>query len=192
MDRKIIQTIKDFGIDTLSNTIYTYKNGALRNGFGTQLDYNEEQDIRDWHDVDNNEIIYAVFTYRINTEANFLRASGRLIFTSCIRRGGISFAGIIESEGWNKENDKCAGFAITWNNLRWVSFKENVTIRTIDREDNACCLRSDPAFNSLYTDGCWHCNVFHLSDGIELHFPTLYFSNYNIEDFINSIIKIGI
>lgn len=189
MDRKIIQAIKDFGIDTLSNTIYTYNNGALRNGFGTQLNYNEEQDIRDWHDVDNNEIIYVVFTYKINIEGDFFCASRRLIFTSCIRRGGISFAGIIESEGWNKENDRNAGFATTWNNLRWVSFKENVTIQTIGREDNACYLGSDPAFNSQYTNGCWHCNVFHLLNGMKVHFPTLYFSNYNIEDFVNSIIR---
>lgn len=184
MEEIIKQILIDQGIGELSDDIFVNIDGYLRNKSGNYTSRTFEAKIRGWHGIDKNEPIYALFYNTISTKETFFVAARTYHFSACIRGGGISFVGIVETDGWSKEEN--AAWEFSWDMIESISFKNHVVPNDEKENPNAFFIENDPSF-SVY-DWC-DSHILHFAeDNSYIYIPCLYFGNYIITDTLESLI----
>lgn len=181
--------LKEFKIDKANSKeqkIFVNLDGDLKDNAGNILSQKEESMIRTWHSIDKKEPIYAVFYAYKEKEGDFFTADRSYYFTTCIREGGISFAGIIQTDGWDKEKDGI--LAIGWEEIEDISFAPTIDLTTECNTPNAHFIPHDPAFN-IYEK--LPCVIFHsIEDNSYINIPALYFANKMVDySFIIHLLK---
>ena len=194
MEEVIRQAIEEFGINKVEignrQKIFTNLDGTLKDGKGNVLSKTEEAKIRAWHNIDKNEPIYILFYSTTLKRGDFFTADREYYFSACIRGEGISFAGIIQTDGWDKEKDGM--LAITWQEIEAITFVKSLDIETENNVSNAYFIANDPVFTAFNKP---HCVVFHSAgDNSYINVPAIYFAYdialYNDVSIINLLSKI--
>ena len=171
----IRQVLIDYSIGDLSDDIYANLDGYLRNKSGSIATESFIEEIRKMHDLDEEEVIYALFCDLEQTRDN-----ENYIFTACVLEEGISFHAFNTSN--NEETP--AVWYMTWDDVKEVVFVENAEL---GEEPNAYIIAEDPAFEVLY-ETCDSQRLY-LKDNTYMTIPCLYFGNYNVTDFLNKLIS---
>lgn len=184
MEEIIKQILIDQGIRELSDDIFVNIDGYLKNKSGNYTPRTFEAKIRGWHGIDKNEPIYAIFYNTISTEETFFVAARTYHFSACIRGGGISFVGIVETDGWSKEEN--AAWEFSWDMIESISFRNHVIPNDEKENPNAFFIENDPSFR-VY-DWC-DSHILHFAENNSyIYIPCLYFGNYIITDTLESLI----
>ena len=197
MEEVIRKAIKKFGFNKIENgkgqKVFTNLDGTLKDDKGNTLSKTEEAKIRTWHNIDKNEPIYIVFYgTALKKGDGFFVADRAYYFSTCIREEGISFAGIIQTDGWDKEDDGFLSFS--WEAIEDITFVRSLDITIENSVPNAYFIGNDPAFTVFDKP---HCVVFHsIEDNSYINIPTIYiaydivsYNNINIIDFFKEILS---
>lgn len=187
MEDSIRHFLKEFKIDKANSKeqkIFVNLDGNLKDNAGNILSQKEESMIRTWHSMDKKEPIYAVFYAYKEKEGDFFTADRSYYFTTCIREYGISFAGIIQTDGWDKEEDGI--LAIGWEEIENISFGSFDLIAEYNTPN--AFIPNDPSLEFLDS---YACIIFHRVEGNSYtNIPPLYFANKMVDySFILHLLK---
>lgn len=184
--RYFLKEFKIYKANSKVQKIFVNLDGNLKDNAGNILSQKEESMIRTWHSIDKKEPIYAVFYAYKEKKGDFFTADRSYYFTTCIREGGISFAGIIQTDGWDKEEDGI--LAIGWEEIEDISFAPTIDLTTENNTPNAYFIPHDPAFTVLEN---YTCVIFHSVEGNSyINIPALYFANKMVDySFIIHLLK---
>jgi hypothetical protein len=185
MENIIREAIKNHGLNKLKSGsdfwVYTNLDGVLKDSEGKVMPKEQEIKIREWHNLDKNLPIYAIF-YCIGVKTgNFFTASRTYHISSCILKGRISFRTIIDTEGWDK-TENAEGFI-------GFSLIEEVTCEKISFDDemanpNSRFIHYDPVNWSLH-----HMRFHILNENLYITISRIYFCNYDISEALNDLLK---
>ncbi|WP_172915771.1 tellurite resistance TerB family protein [Capnocytophaga canimorsus] len=195
MENIIREAIKKFGINKLQSRnvadIYTNLDGELRNSQGGALARNEESRVRGWHGIDKSTPIYAFFYYTKTKEGDFFTATRIYHFSCCVLETGVSFAGIIQTDAWGKEED--GHLFISWGEIEDVSYVSNLDLDIESNNPNAYFISDDPAFAVV---DIVNCLVFHsVEDSTYINIPNVYFTytgvgiTETVKPFLNEVLQ---
>ena len=184
MEEVIRQVLIDYNVNEFSDNIFVNLDGTLKNKSGDFISRTFEAKVRGWHNIDKDEPIYALFYHFVKTEGDFFVSSRKLYFTACIRGGGISFCGIVETDGWGKEDN--AHWAIEWNEIENVTFEKDVIQANEKENPSSYFIANDPTFVAY--EG-YDCQVLHfMQDNSYIYIPCLFFGNYIFTDELNAFV----
>ncbi|CEN37629.1 hypothetical protein [Capnocytophaga cynodegmi] len=193
MENVIREAIKKFGINKLQSRnvadIYTNLDGELRNSQGGALARNEESRVRGWHGIDKSTPIYAFFYYTKTKEGDFFTATRTYHFSCCVLETGVSFAGIIQTDAWGKEED--GHLFISWSEIEEIGYTPNINLDIENNNPNAYFVPNDPTFAVMDK---FYCLTFHsVEDSSYINVPDVYFAatsftSERIKPFLNEVL----
>ncbi|ATA88728.1 hypothetical protein CGC58_02650 [Capnocytophaga stomatis] len=178
MENVIRQAIKKFKLDNLlqsgitTKKIYTNLDGTLKESGSNVLSKDRESRFRGWHGIDKNMPIYAIFYQTIVKEGDFFTATRTYHFSCCVLESGVSFAGIIQTDAWGKEED--GHLFISWSEIEEIGYTSNINLDIENNNPNAYFVPNDPAFAVV---NIVNCLVFHsVEDSTYINIPNVYFT----------------
>ena len=177
MENIIRNAIQEFGLNNLTDGVYTNLDGYLRDNYGNIMPRNLEARIRGEHDLSKNEPIYAIFSEVKETEGDFWTAKRTYHISSCILDVGITFRNIIHTTGWDKEDEEVNVF-IGFHQIEQVTYEKIEN----DRNDGQSYL---PPLG--WDDYCLRFYLLESNDYYDI--PLCYFAHYNISGVLNYILE---
>ena len=183
-DAKRAQAIREAieynGLNNPHTGVYTNLDGVLKHGNGDILSKNEEEKIRSWHYLDNEEPIYALF-YLFAEGSGKNGESYTTSFSTCITSEAISVRGIDTIDG--EETSYCSYYFSALKDLKEVRYLEKVT------KTHSNLLENDPIFLIENEIGAW---IFSDKNGEDVIVPTAYLAFMPIPSilvFLNEVIE---